>query len=653
MSRFRRAVAVGGAAVVAVSVTVGGSAAALAAPRSAGVPLGGSVAPFTGHTPATGDVAGKMSLSVQVWLKPDLTAAQRFATVVSTPGSASFRRYLSPSAYTTRFGASQAHASAVATWLRGHGFTGVAADAGRDYVRATAPVSRIDAAFHVTLKYYQATKEVNGGPYRLFANDRPVTLPASLAGDVLGLTGLDNAAVTRPLARAAVKTPTAVPCSHYFGQHSVSGLPQAFGITTFYTAGCGYTAGQLRSAYGMNDVNTGKGQTVAVTELGLTKDMFLTLQDYAKAQHLPAPSPARYQELSLGRNTCGDPFNGEEQLDVEASYAMAPAVNQLVVGGDSCDNGDGGAQGLFDTETAILDSRGGHPLATIVSNSWGSGGQGQPIAWTNIAHAWFVRAVAEGVGMYWASGDSSGLGPRTFAAPVNDPFAIGVGGTTLGIGKTGSRVFETGWSTGFSALKGSTWGAASEDGAASGGPTWVWKEPAYQKGVVPPALSTLPGNRGPVRVVPDLSAIGDWNFGTLLGVLSFPRGKPPVYSQSENGGTSLASPLVAGIVADAQQGQPAPFGFTNPVFYKLAGTSAFNDALPLTKSSPALERAVVCPSGRSGIGCGSHTKLEIFDDQNSSMRGWTGQVTLPGYDDMSGLGTPNGQAFITALRKLG
>jgi uncharacterized protein YbjT (DUF2867 family) len=45
-------------------------------------------------------------------------------------------------------------------------------------------------------------------------------------------------------------------------------------------------------------------------------------------------------------------------------------------------------------------------------------------------------------------------------------------------------------------------------------------------------------------------------------------------------------------VAAAQQGAKVPFGFLNPVLYKLAGTSALHDALPLTAATPSLERAV-------------------------------------------------------------
>jgi hypothetical protein len=44
--------------------------------------------------------------------------------------------------------------------------------------------------------------------------------------------------------------------------------------------------------------------------------------------------------------------------------------------------------------------------------------------------------------------------------------------------------------------------------------------------------------------------------------------------------------------------------------------------------------------------------LLTFDDQNTNMFGYTGQVTLPGYDNMSGVGTPAGQAFIAGLRSI-
>ena len=638
-----------GAVVAVAGLAVGAGGPAGASPGPGGyTPLPGSVAPFVTHTRATGSVAGSGRLTIQVWLRPRLAAAARFGAAVSTPGSGLFQHYLSPAEYTARFGATSREAGGVGSWLRAKGFTGVHTDAGRAYVRATATAATIEAAFRTQLKLYPASAQAGAGRYVLRANDRPVSVPVSLADGVLGVTGLNNAPPIRPLLRSASQAAGSgrtVRCSHYYGQHTVSGLPEQFGSTTFPTVGCGYSARQLRAAYRARGLRAGRGQTIAFVEHGLTRDMFTTLRDYAAADHLPAPSPSRYRELSLGSNSCGDPSNGEEQLDVETAYTMAPGANQLVVGGDSCDHG---VQGFFDADLAILNGVGGHPLASIASNCWESGAETEPAFLSRIENAFLVRAAGEGVGMYFSSGDSSGT-----VMPAADPFATAVGGTTLGIGKTGNRLFETGWSTGNSLLQKNTWRFQGEVGAAGGGPSLLWKEPSYQDGVVPPAFTKAPG--GHVRSVPDISADADIFTGVRVGLLQFHPGQPPTYAQITVGGTSVAAPLVAGMVTAAQQGQPRPFGFLNPALYKLAGTRAFFTTRPLTSKSPPLDRGTVCRSGCQTV-CPSHScqilGLTTFDDQNPGMPEYTGQVTRNGYDNMTGLGTPDGPNFIKALRSL-
>ena len=658
MSRLRMLAAVLGATAAAVGTTAAASGTAEASPRPADAILAGSAVPFVSHTRSTGEVAGSVRLTIEVWLKPELAAAERFAAAVSTPGSPLFRHYLSPAAYTARFGASRGAAAQVESWLRTGGFTGISTDPGRSYVRATAPVSKINAAFRVRLRTYRASASVNAGGYRLHANSRAVRLPVSLAGRVLAVTGLDNAAPIVPLEKgpaAAAQGPAAgradrlhgadAPCSHYYGQHMATGLPEQFGVTSFPTFVCGYSAGQMRSAYGASWAATGKGQTIALVEEGLTRDMFLTLQDYAKANHMPAPSPERYAQLSLGKDTCGDPFDLEEQLDVESSYDMAPGAHQLVVGGDSCDAKQDGNQAVYNADIAILDGASGHPLASVASNSWETGAESQPSSQTNLVHAYLVRAASEGVGMYFSAGDGSGV-----LEPSIDPDAIAVGGTTLGIGKTGNRLFETGWSTGISQLKNNAWVFGNEDGASGGGPSVHWPQPAYQKGVVPKSLGTT-------RSAPDLAADADPFTGINVGLLNF-SGKQPTFFEESIGGTSESSPLVAGMVTAAQQGQPAALGFINPAIYRLNRTSAFFDTLPLTSHSPAAYRGVECDLLEfANICLGPKTNripsLTTNDDQSPQMKGYTGQVTLPGYDNMTGLGTPDGPNFITDLRTLG
>jgi subtilase family serine protease len=648
-------------AAAPAAVAASGPAARAGATRTAGFrgdgprPVPDSAVPFATAAREAGAVPGFEPLTIQLWLTPRTAAAADYATEASTPGNPLYRHFLSPAGYTARFGASRAEAGGVQSWLRSAGFTGVSADAGRDYVQASAPVSTIDAAFGVRLQYYRAPARTSAGQYPLRANDRPFSLPASIADSVLGVTGLDNAApvmtYTRPegpgpgvAPRPA--QPAAFPCSAYYGQHYTPRLPSMFGATSFPTEICGYSATQVRRAYGYSAGNAGKGVTVALVEVGLTPDMFLTLHDYTAASAIQAPSESRYAEVSLGRNpACGDPFNIEEQLDVEATYVMAPLAKELVVGGDSCDNGFYGLQALYDADIAVLNGTGGHPLASIASNSWEAQDETIPVNLLDIEHAYLVRAAAEGVSMLFSAGDTSGV-----LTPSSDPFATAVGGTTLGIGARVPRLFETGWSTGVDQDTNDQWAPGAEAGAGGGGPSLLWSQPAYQYGVVPSWLATAPGDRGGlVRTMPDISALADPCTGFGVGLLSFSaQGSPTGFAISDVGGTSLAAPLVAGLVADAEQGSAASFGLLNPALYLLAGTSAVNDALPLTSATPAGDRAVACDAAT----CGALT-LNPFDVQSFGMLGYTGQVTSQGYDTMTGIGTPNGQHFITALRDLG
>jgi subtilase family serine protease len=423
-------------------------------------------------------------------------------------------------------------------------------------------------------------------------------------------------------------------------------LPRQYGTTNFPSVICGYAPRQIRRAYGYSGASDGKGVTIALIEVGLTPDMFRTLKMYASVHGIQAPSAQRYAELSLGQGSaCGDPFNTEEQLDVESSYDLAPMARQLVVGGDSCNNGDYGLQALYDADLAVLNGVGGHPLATIASNSWEAGSETIPANLLKIEHGYLVKAAAEGVTMLFSSGDDSGVN-----VPSSDPYATAVGGTTLGIGHSNPRLFETGWSTGISAASNGRWVSQGEQGAAGGGPSLLWKQPAYQRGVVPGALAVAPGNRGGlVRTVPDISAVADPFTGMATGLLSFnAQGAVTGYTEESIGGTSLATPLVAALVADAEQGSRA-FGFLNPALYKLAGTraGAFHDAKPLSGKAPARYRGVACDAAMCGL-----LSLATFDAQSWSMAGYTGQVTAPGYDTMTGIGTPDGPKLISALRHL-
>jgi subtilase family serine protease len=618
-----------------------GAAATATAASPGRATLAGSASPTVSAT--SGTAAPKaQKLSLQVWLKPDITGATQFADAVSTPGSASYHQYLSPAAYTARFGATTAEAGAVQAWLISQKFKSVTVSAQRDYVSAQGTVATIDAAFATQMRRYRQTSAA-GKSATVESNGGSLSVPSSLAADVLSITGLNSTKPmtehTKPIAATAAAS---ADCSQYWAQN-VKMLPTPVaGYSESPLAVCGYSADQLRAAYGATGANTGVGQTVALIEIGQPVEMFQTLTDYAAHNGLPAPTSSQFRQEVIGQGgACGNEFDVEEQLDSEATYAMAPGADQLMVEGDSCNQGLEGIQPLFDADNAVLTGNGSSSSASIVSNSWEFGGENYPSIYISTANAIDLRASAEGVGMYFSSGDGPGV-----EMPASDPYSTAVGGTTLGLDASDNRLFETGWSDNYW-VKFGKGGFQNQgiEGGAGGGTSLLWPEPAYQQGVVPSSMSTTIA--GAVdRAVPDISADADPFSGMLIGTIELnKKGVPGKYTQFDIGGTSEASPLVAGLVADAQQGQATSFGFINPLLYSAAGTSAYHDALPLTSSTPVLDQTAFAGPKLAG--------LPVFvqlDSQGPAYDTYTDQVTEPGYDTMTGLGTPNGSAFIDALR---
>ncbi len=638
----------GCAAVVAAGAVLGAPGTARAASTTT-VP--GSADPAVHGASRAGAVPASQQLTIQVWLKRDLAGATTFANAVATPGSAEFQHYLSPDAYTARFGPSAGQATAVAAWLAARGLTQVHASSGRDYVSAIGPVPKVQSAFQVRISRYRVNG-ANGKPMVIQANDRDVSVPASLAPDVLGVTGLSSAP---PAAYRAAAPPAPGPgkpaakapaCSQYWAQHVRTFHPAYQGLTKGSLPVCGYSAGQIRAVYGATWRDTGKGQTVALAEEDdAPAAMFQTLTDYARSNHLPAPRPAQFRERDIqSGGPCGSSspsaaqqpsVDDEAQMDSEAVYALAPGATQLMVVGVGC-NQD---QELLDADLAVLTGNGGHPSASIVSNSWLIPLGDVP---PQTVHAVDLRAAAEGVGLYFASGDTPGLNMTG-----SDPYSIAVGGTTLGIGARNNRLFETGWSDDYADLGDGRW---TDEGVSGdgGGTSLVYGQPAYQKGVVPASMSRVRVGKRIVtdRAVPDIAADADLDTGILTGYIeSVTNGKPGPYQTMPNAGTSLACPLIAALVADAQQGQRSAFGFINPLIYHLAGTRAFRDILPVTASMPQQDRDAYIPASGD-----IPTAVEVFDSQEQAE---TQQVTVKGYDTMTGVGTPNGAAFIAALRHAG
>ncbi len=103
---------------------------------------------------------------------------------------------------------------------------------------------------------------------------------------------------------------------------------------------------------------------------------------------------------------------------------------------------------------------------------------------------------------------------------------------------------------------------------AGGGYSTLFPRPAWQAATVP---TSAPTGRG----VPDIASIADPQTGMLVGqTQTFPDGVR--YGEYRIGGTSLASPLAAGAVADAVQASGKRAGLANATLYSIA-RSAYTD----------------------------------------------------------------------------
>jgi len=206
-----------------------------------------------------------------------------------------------------------------------------------------------------------------------------------------------------------------------------------------------------------------------------------------------------------------------------------------------------------------------------------------------------------------------------------------VGGTSLAVGATNNYLFETGWGTRTSSWSGTAWGKVPGGWlyGSGGGVSRLFAEPKYQLGVVQPSVFTAQGRTG--RAVPDIAALGDPNTGYIVGeTQTFPDGSVK-YDEYRLGGTSLSSPIMAGIMALADQKAGRVHGFANPFFYKKASSGAFNDVV-----NPSSTVAVVRTNFNNGVdaSAGLSYRLRTMNQTLSLM-------TTTGYDDVTGLGTPN------------
>ena len=658
---------------------------AAAAPAAA-VALSGSRSPAAARTPRVGAVPASSQVDFDLVLTPRAPAAARnFAKAVSTPGNASYHQYLTAAQWEARYSPTAAQVASVTGWLGQEGLQVDSVSADRMDVAASGPASKVEQAFGTSLSLH----DVDGRSLRLADTD--LTVPADLAGVVAGASGVSQTVATPDLTTDAPSTAagtdatqppgyrTPQPCSSYYGQTTDS-LQPPYGNGYPYPAPyavCGYTPPQLRSAYDLPDKKAGgadgTGETVAVIDSYVSPTLASDAAQYASVEdpgHGYAAGqfsellPKKFDQRKLCQATG---WYGEQTLDVESVHATAPGAKILYVGASDC------LDSLFTSLQTVID--GG--LANVVTDSWGDDGGDllDDVATRTSVDDMLQMAAGTGISVLFSSGDNGDefttLGFTSPDYPASSPWVTAVGGTSLEIGANGTRTSETGWSTDRSLLCAkqtigtpgcttsdlNTWLPPSADGGSGGGTSYNYTQPAYQAGIVPTSLATRNSAlTGPVpyRVVPDISMDADPGTGFLVGETQrFPDGT--YYDTYRIGGTSVASPLFAGVVAAADQQAGTPLGLVNPAIYALHSSAAVYDTVPSAPQDQA--RVDYANSITSKKGYVYSTRLIDFQGPETYCDGTGNCATrnvdlsvLPGYDDMTGLGAPS-TGFTAALAK--
>ena len=417
------------------------------------------------------------------------------------------------------------------TQLKGRGFEIVGESKTRLFVTVRAEKSVIENAFQTKLEENLGTR-------------RPL-VPALVPADfdlVESVIGLSNERKLKPRFKVQAVQGEAT------GSDSPGGVLPA----------------DIKTAYGFDSIYqagfTGKGQHIAIaTYDGIHLQ---EVQDYYKKIGLTS-APSVDTVTFNGTPDYNMDSAMETELDAEFSGMIAPGASIHVF--TSAENSDAGELAMF---TAILDDN----RAKVVNYSWGSCEPELAAAHKTAMDSIFARAVAQGVNITVASGDSGNMGcsdqPDTVAAdyPASNPNVVAVGGTTL-VNAGGS--FETAW-----------------DGSG-GGISTLYALPDYQSGFASPYT---------MRSIPDVAFNADPKSGEAAWEMVDSDGTASATTPSwiVLGGTSIAAPQWAGfltLVGEARASKGlASLGFLNPILYGLntdQKASAFNDVTQGSNGYPA------------------------------------------------------------------
>ena len=434
-------------------------------------------------------------------LKPSATqkaALQQLLTEQQDPASPQYHKWLTPEQYADAYGVSAADMTRISDWLTSQGFTIDNVARGRGYITFSGTAAQARSAFRTQIHRYV----VNGETH--YANATDPAVPASLASVISSIRGLNDfhfkprLKVARPEMNAGGGT-----------RIRPADIAAIYDISPLYNAG----------------VN-GTGMSIAV--IGQTQIKTSDITAFRTKTGLPA---ANLTQMQVPHSNPGISSGDEPEADLDIEWSGAVAPNAQIIYVYSTD--------VITSASYAIDNA----VAKVMTMSYG-GCEPSDLVDLPSYQALAQQANAEGITWLNAAGDNGAADCEDYGAsiaqdgmavdaPASIPEITGLGGTTFNE-QGGAYWSAAGTATGY--IPETVWNDTSASyGLASGGggASVFFPQPGWQTG------SGVPTDG--VRHVPDLALSASPAHD---GYYFYSQG-----SGGAVGGTSVSSPVMAGIVA--------------------------------------------------------------------------------------------------------
>jgi subtilase family serine protease len=644
-------------------------------------------------------------ITVTVWLKHHNQAAfDELVREMYDKSSPNYHHFLTLEQYKANFAPTAREAAAVRDFLTARNLSISSVEKNNHFVSAQGRVADVQSAFKVQINRFR----VASGEIRR-ANLSEPSIEGPAASVVAGVQGLNDLRY-ESYARRPINPDTGGPVrgipvtgAGSNGLFFTANCFRAPETVTFTTPGggpsavysgnrygsdinsppphlpsCGYDPAEMRKAYGLFDLYRkglrGNKQTIVIVDAFGSNTILADANQFFTLNHLPLLTPSNFQIFKpngtahCGKNCIAGNWQFETTLDVEWAHSIAPDANiALVLAADnSFTNLD--IANLFAIDNL---------LGNVISNSFGI----PEIILVDLAPSIIVvenniaqTAAALGISQDVSTGDSGdnlafdkanfGINAASPGFAASSPFTTAVGGTSMFLNTDHTVKFQTGWGLNFVRIANPTPNPPvvpplffGFNGGAGGGASSVFAKPSFQ--------GSLPGG---FRQTPDIAMDADPQTGVEIIVTPDSVPGHPQFVEVF-GGTSLSCPMFSALWAIANQAAGGgPIGQAAPLLYNLPA-SAITDvrqigspnnvtgviSIPNTPPKPPTiihesAKTLAAPLENTTnfvsalFQSAVSTRWDVFTFGTDSSL-----TTGPGWDNVTGLGTPKGLEFINAV----